>query len=635
MALHAQTKTATDAVETRGFHVQYERGLNQRHPSLPSPLMLEAVKVALRFDGSMYRPSEPTGELGPTESFAIGDNSQTRKFSPAALIEIFQAVVKLFNEQCIYGIYVSVHPNQLSLIDGRLFDLRKSNEPLILQVSVAEAGSVKTTRIQLPVAHPDTATVNKPGDRWIASHSPVTTGSLLKKEALQTYLDRLNRFPGRRVDTALSAPEHESPGFDLNYLIREERPIFVHYDVSNTGAGQSPKWRSQIGLEYRHPTGIDDVLRVGYATNDFKSSNIANASYTFALVSPDYLKGRIYGSYAQSTSEDLGQNLGTFDSNQGSIGTQLTWTPCDWKGWPIDFTAGAYWINASVDNRPALISGDENFFIPYIGIGTERIKELYTLALNAQVERNLPRIAGTSADGLTALGRTDTDPVFSILRWNVQGSLWLDPLIYGRAWESQTEWWKCLKSQELAGTFRGQAALGNGRLVPQMEAVVGGLDSVRGYPEATTAADSAVLAGLEYRFHLARRFLKPGLLQDAKTIEGSNVQRPDGGIESGGIHTPKRFAARPSRVGEVPDWDLILRTFVDGAHTYNTRPVAGVEANKTLLGAGFGIELVTYKPTYFSVRADIGFALKDDKQLTSHEVNSGDARLHVGATLAW
>jgi hemolysin activation/secretion protein len=628
-------ETAAEAVETRGFTVEYDAGLNERHPTLPPQQTLQDIRVSLGRNPDVYFPRAESESDSALDSFTIGDTSQARKFSPAALGEIFQAVVKHFNDQCIYGVYVSIPPGQLNLSRGRLIDLRKAHEPLMLRVSIAEAGSVKTTRIQIPYGRADTAAVDKPKDDWIAERSPVTPGSLLKKEALQTYLDRLNRFPGRRVDTALSMPEGESNGFELHYLIREERPIFVHYEASNTGAGESPKWRSQLGVEYRHPTGTDDVLRLGYSTNDFQSSNSANASYGYTLAAPDCFKGRVYGSYSQSTSKDLGQRLGTFDSKQGSLGTQLSWTPRYWKGWPIDLTLGAYWMNAAVDNRPALITGEENFLVPYIGVATERSKELYTLAMNTQIERNLPRIAGTSAQGLTALGRTDTDAAFSILRWNVQGSLWLDPLIYGNEWGARTDWRKCLKSMEFAGSFRGQAALNNTRLVPQMEAVVGGMESVRGYPEATTAADSALLAGVEYRFHLARRLLKPDSLKNPEKLGVPPVGELGSANEPAGIAAPRGFAARPARVGEAPDWDVILRTFIDGAKTRNARPVAALEGGKTLLGAGFGIELLTYRPTYFSVRADIGFALKDDTRFTSHPVHSGDARLHLGATLAW
>ncbi len=60
-----------------------------------------------------------------------------------------------------------------------------------------------------------------------------------------------------------------------------------------------------------------------------------------------------------------------------------------------------------------------------------------------------------------------------------------------------------------------------------------------------------------------------------------------------------------------------------------------LEADHTLLGTGFGLEFQAYNPAYLTVRADLGFALKDDDQSRGREVSVGDSRLHMSVTLAW
>lgn len=56
---------------------------------------------------------------------------------------------------------------------------------------------------------------------------------------------------------------------------------------------------------------------------------------------------------------------------------------------------------------------------------------------------------------------------------------------------------------EIAMRFSGQYAF-NDRLIPNEQAVAGGLYTVRGYPESVVAGDTAIYGSVEYRFHLPR-----------------------------------------------------------------------------------------------------------------------------------
>jgi hemolysin activation/secretion protein len=420
---------------------------------------------------------------------------------------------------------------------------------------------------------------------------------------------------------------------DVNYVIREERHFFGHYQIANTGTESSGEWRSQLGGEYRHLFAGDDILRGQYATSDFSKFHAGQLSYEFALVAPDYLKGRVYGGYSHSRAQDLGVNIADFESDEGTAGAQLTWTPWYVNGWPVDFTLGAYWMNAAVNNGPAAVQSSADFFIPYVGIGTERARETYSLLATAQVETNVAAIAGTDREDFAALGRFAADKDFTIARWNVQGSMYLEPLLFGKEWEEGKVWWKANRAHEIAGSLRGQAVLGGSRLVPQLLAVAGGFDTVRGYDESFTSADSVVIGSAEYRLHLARQFVKPASLVEAeKGVKQPVVANPS---QRGAGDVGNTFAMRPRTVASIADWDLVFRTFFDFGQTRNNDRLAGVEADHTLLGAGFGLEFQVYNPAYLTVRADLGFALKDDTQIRGREVHAGDSRLHLSATLSW
>ena len=141
-------------------------------------------------------------------------------------------------------------------------------------------------------------------------------------------------------------------------------------------------------------------------------------------------------------------------------------------------------------------------------------------------------------------------------------------------------------AHELFFSFQGQEAL-NSALIPQQQGVVGGLYTVRGYPEADVVGDDALVFTAEYRLHIPRLF-SPG---------GKPVQVPVLG----------KFRGRPEYQYGYADWDLILRTFVDVGHTGFYDKQAG-KYSQTLTGAGVGLELRVLR--YLTARVDAGFALK-------------------------
>ena len=100
--------------------------------------------------------------------------------------------------------------------------------------------------------------------------------------------------------------------------------------------------------------------------------------------------------------------------------------------------------------------------------------------------------------------------------------------------------------------------------------VVGGLYSVRGYPQSTAVGDDVYLGSAEYRLHIPRLF---------------PIQRE-------ALHIPwiGDFLWAPQQPYGRADWDLILRAFVDAAYTNQNAPSANVqipgESDQFLIGAG-------------------------------------------------
>ena len=97
---------------------------------------------------------------------------------------------------------------------------------------------------------------------------------------------------------------------------------------------------------------------------------------------------------------------------------------------------------------------------------------------------------------------------------------------------------------------------------------VGGLFSVRGYPEAASFGDRVIVGTVEYRLHI------PRLLQPRP---GPAEQVPILGD----------FRSRPQYVYGRPDWDLIFRVFADAGRAVQVGTILG-ETNGTLFSAGVG-----------------------------------------------
>jgi hemolysin activation/secretion protein len=159
------------------------------------------------------------------------------------------------------------------------------------------------------------------------------------------------------------------------------------------------------------------------------------------------------------------------------------------------------------------------------------------------------------------------------------------------------------------------------RLIPQHEAVLGGLHTVRGYPEAVVAGDKMYVATFEYRFHLPR-ILRPVSSFTEEEREKLRKKLPL-------VSAPFRY--RPDNVYGQPDWDLILRVFFDVGRVEQER-IKPYEANHTIRGTGFGLELRI--KSNISLRADYGITL-DDVEQTENAVESGDDRVHGVITISF
>jgi len=443
----------------------------------------------------------------------------------------------------------------------------------------------------------------------------------------------------------------------------------IYAQETNNGTKSTGEWRSKLGVELRQLLNKDDILRAEYTTTDLEKFNSGILSYQMALAKPDVLKLKVYGLYGEFSAEDVGFSGANFTGDSLTAGAMLTWTPKYWHGFPLDLSIGGEFMRVTVNNSATGGNSAVNFILPYLAVGTERSTDKFSFATNYQIKGSFD---SKNQDQLNGLGRFDTDGAFWFLTGDIAASIFLEPLIYGKKWgdlgKDGTQWKRGTLAHELAVIAHAQYTLGNRRLIPQLELINGGYNSVRGYPESFTSGDTGYVTSFEYRLHVPRLF-KPsdiskiqqeGKAEAAKKAAGDKADAAGGKLaKNAGTAKPGNvpaapapkdpkvettnsrggssptFRLRPGGAGTGADWDLIARGFFDYGQTFNNRIQDTVETNRTLASVGGGLELQIFKPLYMTIRADYGYVLQAQRNLLLTPVDAGDSRFHVSATIAW
>jgi hemolysin activation/secretion protein len=594
---------------------------NPKLPALDSFAKL-TVKLELRH-GVFYAPPAGKGEAKNVESIAVGQDFPQGEFDPAALVAIFQSIVKSINARGIYGVYVV--PNREEIDPQTQEDFRPANQrSLTLVIWASEIGEVRTvakgTRI------PADKGVDNRKHRRILNHSPLKAaaagqpGSLLYKDWLEDYLERLNRQPGRRVESAISSTS--DPGeVILDYLVNEKRAWFTYAQVSNTGTSATSLWRERIGFTDTQLTNHDDVLSFDYITSSFSAGNAAFLSYDFPIVFPDKLRVRALLSYGNFTARDVGVALEEFTGSSWTAGLEATYSPFRFWGFAFDTTLGAAWQEVEVNNRTIGLEGKAPLFTPYLNMKLDRLTETAATSFQVGVETNLASVAGTTPEDIFPLGRLQTDVNYVMLKFEFSQSMYLEPLFFRHDYDAGQNWRRSTRAHEVSLTVRGQEILDDKRVIPQKQLAIGGLYSVRGYPESVSGGDNVAYLSAEYRYHIPRSF-RP--YADGDTRRKARPETPPS-------YFGQPFYWRPGQVYGLPDWDLIFRTFFDAGYTNIVRP-RPEESDRKLMSSGFGFEFQA--ASRLTLRADWGLVLHRVKTGNA-DVPFGSSRVHFSASFMW
>jgi hemolysin activation/secretion protein len=531
------------------------------------------------------------------------------QFSQGAILAIDKAIVRNLNAHGYGAVLAVPSPNDIDPQD--LSDLRvRRKGTMHILVSVPTAANVRTVAEGDRIGKNDTR-VDNPKHQRILHNSPVQsttrpgTTEFFDQLAVNDYVDRLNRQPGRRVDVAISAADQPDQ-YTLDYLVNEIKPWYVYAQISNTGTPITSEWRERFGVVDNQLTGNDDILNIDGVT-DFKQSTNITGSYEFPLfandpdLGTDRLRVRVYGLWDQYEAADIGLLNNSFKGTDYSGGAEVAYNLYQDGNLFLDFIAGIRYQDSQVTSQFNQTKATADYYVPYLGLRAQDYRPTYYYSLGLTAEGG---ITSSSAAKLSELGRANPDSDFAILQPNLEGSIYLEPLIDSGDFDAG----RSTLAHEVFLSFRGQWSLGY-RLIPQFEQAAGGFYSVRGYPEAETAGDTVLLATAEYRFHVARAL---GIAPNPTKIKIFGDP----------------FRLLPEQPYTRPDWDLILRGFLDFGQVVQAHKVPG-EFNDTLVGVGAGAELQVRQN--IDIRGDYGVALSS----LSNRVKTGASRFTLVVTLLY
>lgn len=548
----------------------------------------------------------PNGYVAPkptawSDRLLLGQLPKGGRYYPSALQHINWWIVRSINLRGINAVIVTIP----DIEPGTGRDLRPRGETALrVRIWTGRVAIVRTTAdgARFDDLPPDRLD-NLPTHRWIQESSPLQAGGgeeLVRGKDLDDYTAQLSRHPGRQVAAELK-PGSQPLTTRVSYRVIEAKPWTAYAETSNTGTDETTDWRQRFGFTHRQLTGRDDILRLDYVTGNFKGINGAYGSYEapFRLGNPG-LRWRVSGAWSEFDASDFGFSNETFDGSGWEAGGRVLYNIEQDSNLFVDLDVGVRWQHAEVNNDFLATSADDDFFVPHLGVVVERNSSLSSLNATASIEGNIASVAGSDKADMTLLGRQDPDKDFYLLRWNGSYVFYLEPIIayYTERYRSTPSETSSV-AHEMAVSFRGQWAMGN-RLIPQYEEVVGGFYTVRGYEQSLIAGDTVVLGSAEYRYHLAR-----ALAPSPETIE---------------LPVLGAFQLRPPRPDARPDWDLILRGFLDLARVGYSNSF-GYESDETLAGFGGGVELQLFEN--LSLRVDTAIALA---QVES--VDRGDTEIY-------
>ncbi len=407
-------------------------------------------------------------------------------------------------------------------------------------------------------------------------------GQILDYKKLEANLRRINRQPDKDMRAVLSPGATAETTDILFKMDKEESPQHFYTEFNNLGTKNTSRNRWGLGYVNNNLSGNDDAVSLRFIANDKTDVYSASAAYDFPIL-PDntrlgayaaYSRADISGQFAVLSPEGHAKAWGLYLSHpwldkefyDDNADTNFTLTS--------NLTAGFDSISVYNKILGAETSHDE-LRVFKTGVNFEETDNFGRSGLAAEIDVGVPDILGAMSKHDASASRIDAGGEFQ----KYIGSV--------------TRVTRLPFSLLLIDSFKYQ--LSPFTLVNSEQMLLGGADTVRGYPENEYLADYGWVNTVELRspmFFLPRSLKVP--FDKKRTSLADAIQ---------------------------------LVGFFDAGAGYLNNAMVGETEHKTLMGVGFGFRFDFYE--HLRGRLDLGFPVGAEPS------DGSNGKLHFGLQYEW
>ena len=533
-------------------------------------------KIKLRFD-------EKEGVLYPSvvgKEYFISDIQPTR-LSPDAVSQILHEISAHYQE-------VGIPATRAVVTKDAFYDSR-SGKGLLIKILEGKISEVRIVQDKL------SGRLLERKIKKIEQAVPLVEGAIIDSKKLDVSLGLMNRFSRQYIQPIL-VPENK--GIVLEYRVQQKEETAIKSKLDNYGSERTGEYRAFASLDNCNVLSVDDRLTLKALTSVEGDSSYYAADYSSPLDITSSKRIKVSGIYSRYNAQDVGLGTSGIDfegvSKSGAISYEQTLASN--KGGYLDAFIEARILDVEQDQTSVGVpEGSAKYFLPSAGFKYSKTGVDASFILGSKIETNIPSVLDTpSGERLDNLGRLNTENNF------VTASL------YG-AYQAYID--KALglpKKRAHSIEFSGSVSdsLGS-RVPPSFLGVLGGYNTIRGYPMSSASGDSTAYLKLDYKL------LIPRILDVI----------PD---QSG-------FRSRPRFEGDLPDWDLTLGGFTDFGVVKNNDPLF-YETDDQLWSAGLSLG-ANYKDS-LAVKLEYGWVLRE--LITPfRQVDNGDGKFYLSLIYNW
>lgn len=404
-----------------------------------------------------------------------------RRLTPAELVQISEAITKLYTERGYInsGAYVPAgvltgEPPEIRVVEGRV-----------------EA-------INVQVQPPRSLWLAQPLSRsYVRGRLARSLPSPLQLDQLVDAVKLLEQDPLIDSITTELAPGTTTGGSILNVNVRQAPPLQPSFSLDNSRSPSVGRFRQVANLSHANLLGLGDRLQIGF------NRSSGSRGWDFGYVLPiNSSNGTLSFNYSQNRGEVIEDPFQELDIESRSRNFEIALRQPLWQSSTEEFALslrGTHYRNEGVFLE-SFNNGDP---LPFPAQGSDPDGKTRITALRfgqewlRRGERNVFFLQSEFSLGINALGATqlETPP---------------DGRFF--AWQGQGFWVRSLGPDTLLAV-KGKVQFANRPLVPVEQLSLGGIDTVRGYRTSALLADSGWFASAEVYLPILRVPEWQGVLQ--------------------------------------------------------------------------------------------------------------------------